>query len=117
MPGSTRAWNAFVEKPGLFGDIEHLRPYLGPGQLLAPNVLYWMTDGTPHEALPVRERVYRQFIRIVGPDVHLWYADHSTHNPRCNPGALVVTGNKFTKVSLFSLLLNKLAQELRTFPN
>ena len=100
----------------MFGDIEYLRPYLGPGQLIPANVLYWMTDGTPHEALPVKERVYRQFIRIVGPDVHVWYTDHSTHNPLCAPGAKVVTGNKFTQVSLFSLLLHHLTQELRGFP-
>ena len=99
----------------MFGEIEHLRPYLGPGQLTQAYRIYWITDGTPHEALPVKERVYRQFIRIVGPDVHLWYADHSTPNPLCEPAAFVVTGNKFTKVSLFSLLLRMLAEDLRSF--
>ena len=71
-----------------------------------------MTDATPHEALPLKESGYRQFIRIVGPDVSIWYADHSTPNPKCEARAMIVHGNKFTQVSLFSLLFHKFVLEL-----
>ena len=115
VANTTRVWDCFVRKPGPFGNCEHLRHALGAGNAVPANVMVWMTDGTPHEALPVEKRVYRQFIRVVGPDVHVWYADHSTHNPLCESAAQIVYGNKFTGITLYSLLLYALQNELESF--
>merc|ERR1719474_963391 len=47
------------------------------------DTLYWLTDRTPHEALPNEsgEAVYRQFFRLVTAEVSVWFQDHSTPNP------------------------------------
>ena len=74
------------------GDIEHLRKYLpverktscdyySVRKTMESNNIYWMTDRTPHEALPMRETGYRQFFRLVTHKVGLWYEQHSTPNP------------------------------------
>lgn len=60
---------------------EHLRVLLGPGKKLQANELVWMTDCTPHEALPLKESGYRQFFRVMSSKVSHWFADHSTPNP------------------------------------
>ena len=59
---------------------------------------------TPHESLPVKERKYRQFFRLVTSNVSLWYESHSTANPL---GVIpdkritkVVAGNKFSEEGL-----------------
>ncbi|KAI9312049.1 hypothetical protein DFJ73DRAFT_787836 [Zopfochytrium polystomum] len=39
---------------------------------LAAHELVWMTDRTPHEALPTRKRVFRQFFRLVTSNVTVW---------------------------------------------
>ena len=69
-----------------------------------PNTLYWITDRTPHESLPLLEKTYRQFFRVVNENVSFWFADHSTANPL---GVLpvssitkIVKGNKFDADSL-----------------
>ena len=89
------------EAIGPLGNIEHLRHLLPPelAQTMKPNHLYWMTDRTPHESLPMGEGTYRQFFRLVTSRVSLWYEDHSTQNPngvRPNPKITkIVKGNKF----------------------
>ena len=102
VEGSTEVYDALVDKskPGLVdrhGSCEHLRRFLGKGTKLVENELVWLTDETPHEALPLSERQYRQFFRFVGPYVSHWYSDHSTANPLCPvPGDVVVVhGDKF----------------------
>ena len=104
VSGSTRVWNCSVEPEvvGSLGDIEHLRSLLpGEGKVLDPEQLYWITDKTPHESLPLRERTYRQFFRLVTADVSLWYKDHSTANPlgvKPDPDVTkIVIGDKFSK--------------------
>ena len=103
VPGSSRVWNCGIEPVGVgpLGDIEHLRFLLpGAGKVLDPGQLYWITDKTPHESLPLKERTYRQFFRLVTADVSLWYKDHSTANPlgvEPDPGITkIVVGNKFS---------------------
>ena len=94
---STRVWNAFVEVPGPLGDCEHLREFLGEGESVDANELIWITDGTPHEALPADTDVYRQFFRLVTSDVDVWYDAHSTRNPLgTEPAARVVFEDKFS---------------------
>ena len=85
------------------GGIEHLRMALPKDKkyLLKKNRLYWMTDRTPHEALPMKEDGWRQFFRLVGHKLDVWYEDHSTKNPMGivpDPNfTKIVKGNKFEK--------------------
>ena len=66
---------------GELGDIEHLREFIPQGEVMERDTLYWFTDRTPHEALPLKEGTDRQFFRLVTSQVSLWYIDHSTKNP------------------------------------
>ena len=103
VPNSTRAWNCAVDDVvvGQHGDIEHLRSALpGEGEVLRPGQVYWITDRTPHESLPLKKRTPRQFLRIVTSEVSFWFKDHSTTNPL---GVLpdstitkIAVGNKFS---------------------
>ena len=86
---------------GELGDIEHLREFLPQGEVMEKDTLYWFTDRTPHEALPLKEGTHRQFFRLVTSQVSLWYIDHSTKNPL---GVMpdheitkIVKGSKFDK--------------------
>ena len=55
---------------------------------LEANELIWMTDTTPHESLPLEPGTYRQYFRLVTSDVSVWYAKHSTPNPKgIKPGS------------------------------
>lgn len=114
IPNSCRAWNCKIEKDqnngsdviGEHGSCEHLKEFLPNDNevLMKANTLYWITDRTPHESLPLTKRTYRQFFRVVTENVSLWFADHSTPNPY---GVLpdrnitkIVKGNKFVANSL-----------------
>lgn len=81
-----RVWDALVSKgEGLVdhhGGCEHLRPFLGKGTKLRANQLVWLTDRTPHEAVPLTRARYRQFFRLVTSHVSVWFAAHSTPNPK-----------------------------------
>jgi hypothetical protein len=77
-------WDAQVSDPvavGPLGSLEHLRGSLGPGYKQPANELVWFTDMTPHEALPVFTRSYRQYFRLVFSKVSVWYSRHNTRNP------------------------------------
>jgi hypothetical protein len=52
-----------------------------PSYGMESNVLYHMTDRTPHGSLPARKTHLRQFFRLVGPDIGAWFVKHSTPNP------------------------------------
>jgi len=107
VPDSSMAWDCKIvpdsggrEEIGELGNIEHLRDVLPPGQMLAAHQMYWMTDRTPHQSLPLPEGGQRQFFRLVTSEVSLWYRDHSTPNPL---GVVpdksitkIVKGNKFS---------------------
>lgn len=100
------------------GSCEHIRPFLleddAETYTLDANQLWWITDRTPHESLPLKEGAYRQFFRyrcelfldsmfvshhslVIGP-IGVWYSQHSTPNPLCSLPINVVTinSNKFT---------------------
>eukprot|EP01083_Nonionella_stella_P153337 492591_1 len=85
---SCGVWDCAIENDhviGHLGDIEHLRSALNnvnDRKSMEPNVMYWLTDRTPHEALPMNCRVYRQFFRLVTSNVSVWYRQHSTPNPK-----------------------------------
>jgi hypothetical protein len=62
VENSCRVWNCQIERPeddsldivGKHGDIEHLREFLPEdSETMAANYLYWITDRTPHESLPL----------------------------------------------------------------
>ena len=86
------------------GDLERLRHLLNahaPQPPVRPRAgdLYWITDATPHESLPLPKRTRRQFFRLVTSEVGVWYAAHSTPNPLGvlpPDGTKVVTHDKFT---------------------
>eukprot|EP00794_Sanderia_malayensis_P004881 gene4881-5521_t len=86
---------------GELGDIEHLREFMPEGDTMKKDCLYWITDRTPHESLPLKESTTRQFFRLVTKDVSLWYEDHSTKNPLGvvpDPKITrIVKGSKFDK--------------------
>lgn len=64
-----------------------------------PSTLYWMTDKTPHEALP-SDVGYRQFIRVVSSNVSQWFSEHNTPNPLgIKPNCPITTRNKFRSKS------------------
>ena len=101
---SCRVWDCQIVDNtciGHLGDIEHLRSFLPENEVMEPNCLYWLTDRTPHESLPLKEKTYRQFFRLVTSQVSLWFEDHSTKNPLGvvpDPNITkIVKGSKFNK--------------------
>merc|ERR1712038_190409 len=90
VPDSCAVWNSQIQSDesnegneiiGKHGDIEFLRAYIRHRRMMKPNCIYWITDRTPHESLPVKEETYRQYFRLVTHQVSLWFEDHSTKNP------------------------------------
>jgi len=86
---SCQAWDCQVnpgddggEIIGHLGDIEHLREFLpDSNKRMREDTLYWITDRTPHESLPLARKTHRQWFRLVTSQVSLWFEDHSTKNP------------------------------------
>ena len=101
---SCRVWDCQImddNSIGHLGDIEHLRSLLPESEVMEPNRLYWLTDRTPHESLPLKNKKCRQFFRLVTSEVSLWFEEHSTKNPLGvvpDPNITkVVKGSKFNK--------------------
>jgi hypothetical protein len=99
---SCRVWDVQIDPEGIghLGDIEHLRSSLPiqPSLLseLGAGELVWMTDCTPHEALPMKEGQKRQFFRLVVGPLGVWHAQHNTANPLgLQPAAPISGENKF----------------------
>jgi hypothetical protein len=110
-------YGAKLKKAEIFaqhhGNIEYLRPFLEKkvvqryssrtkvtneiiGKKMNANQLYWITDLTPHESIPLLNGTYRQFFRMVTSEVSGWFEDHSTRNPLgIQPGCPIIKGNKF----------------------
>jgi hypothetical protein len=105
LSNTCAVWNALVDTTtgavDRQGGMELLRPYLGPPTLLRAVHLVWLTDKTPHEALPQQEDGYRQFFRLVTSIISLWFQEHSTPNPKVPlPSHIrVVKGNKFDGIA------------------
>jgi len=108
VPNSCRVWNVQVAEPvvGELGDLEHLRDALGEGTFMEAHKLYWLTDSTPHESLPLSKETYRQYFRLVTNSLTAWYPEHSTANPLgVIPDSRVtniIHGNKFGSSSNYS---------------
>ena len=104
---SCRIYNCEIMNDALIGelgDIEHLRGYLPEGETMKKNSIYWLTDRTPHESLPLKKGKNRQFFRLVTSEVSLWYEDHSTKNPLGvvpdHEITRIVKGSKFDKAGV-----------------
>lgn len=85
VESSCRIWPNLLKDPGsvqgMFGNLEHLRPLLSPSSPMESNTLYWLTDCTPHEGVPLKRRTYRQFFRLVSSELSIWFECSSTKNP------------------------------------
>lgn len=69
---------------------------LGNSDIMKPSTMYWMTDLTPHAALPSIIGGKRQFIRVVSSKVDVWYKRHSSENPLgIQPKAKIIETSKF----------------------
>jgi len=107
VKNSCHMWNALITDPALVtgqhGDLEHIREELGKGEAMRPNLMYWLTDRTPHESLPLQEETYRQFFRLVTSDLSAWFPEHSTANSlgtKPDPSiTTIIEGSKFDKPS------------------
>ena len=86
MDDTCMLWDALITKDqgivDFHGGGEHLRPFIGQGTKLKANELAWLTDRTPHEALPQTKTGYRQFFRLVTSNISFWFKQHSTANPK-----------------------------------
>jgi len=109
VSNTSRIYDAIVDSnsmPGIVdahGGCEHLRSLFGhKGTNLEAGQLIWMTDRTPHEALPHQNPGYRQFFRIVTSETSHWFAKHSTPNPNVHPPGhvVIVRGDKFKNIKL-----------------
>jgi hypothetical protein len=98
---SCSVYNCLIDKPeevtDKFGGIEHMKWKLGEPEFLKANKLYWITDRTPHESLPMKTDTWRQFFRLIVGDISVWYSKHNTPNPLgIMPNAPIVDDDKFT---------------------
>merc|ERR1712187_129511 len=101
---SCKVWDVQLKHPasvvGKLGDLEHLREVLGEGTCMEAMKLYWITDVTPHESLPMAEDTYRQYFRVVTSSLSAWYPENATPNPlgiKPDPQTTdIVAGKKFS---------------------
>eukprot|EP01084_Bolivina_argentea_P114345 203592_1 len=95
--------NNIIKAMDEMGGLDHLKAILPNEQkyMMDGGKLYWITDRTPHEALPMKRSQWRQFFRLVSHKLGVWYEAHSTKNPKGikpNPKfTKIVKGNKFKK--------------------
>ena len=102
VSGSCMVWPLQITSPeeviDAHGGIEPLRSRLGPGHALAANQLCWLTDRTPHEAVPWASSgsCQRSFFRLVVGPIGVWYSRHNTRNPLgVEPDAPISDEDKF----------------------
>ncbi len=96
--GACLLWDEEVDATEVDGHGALLRAPRSIPTPAEPGVLYHMSDRTPHASVPSVASGRRQFFRLVGPKIHVWYARHSTPNPLgVPPRAPVVTTSKFQK--------------------
>lgn len=102
VPKSCRIWNMRIREPAKavdqYGGLEHMRDILGEGEFMEPCKMYWLTDATPHESVPLEQETYRQFFRVVTSELSMWYREHSTANDKVTideAKTSIVLGSKF----------------------
>lgn len=63
-----RAWRGtFDAEPKQDGDLSHLTPQLGDGEILPPHVGYLLSPDCVHESMVMEKRCQRTFLRIALP--------------------------------------------------
>ena len=50
-------------------------------EFLQENTLYWLTDRTPYEWIPLSYRTHQKVFQFVLSDVSVWFEEYSTPNP------------------------------------
>ena len=98
VDASCKIWDTQIshENTGDLGEV--LTSHLGKEENMKANDIWWMTDTTPHQALPQLKTQMRQFFRVVTSNVSHWYSMHSTANPLgIKPGqnTMILDHNKF----------------------
>jgi len=92
--GNSRIWDYETYDVDHMGALKELPKDVG--LVCNPNQLYWITDRTPHESLPAKQKGIRQFFRLVSSEVSVWYSKHSTPNPLgVQPACTILHTNKF----------------------
>ena len=108
-------WDALIdqETTDSHGGMEHLRPLLNRPFLIPANELIWMTDRTPHQAMPQRKSGYRQFFRLVTSDFNVWHAQHCTANPKVPlpPHVHVIHERRFENQNVEAAVENVVEEE------
>ena len=102
-PKSCKIYDVLIDKPeeitDKHGGIDHIMKTkldkLRKSYYMEPNKLYWMTDRTPHESMPVEEDCKRQYFRLIVGKISVWYSQHNTANPLYEPDAPIVNESKF----------------------
>ena len=51
------------------------------GEILKECKMYWLTDRTPHQLIPLKRGSYVQEFRLVTSEVGVWYENEWTKNP------------------------------------
>lgn len=98
VSNSFQFWNCAVhyDRIGKSGDCTYLREFLPPEKkmLMEKNRVYWFTDRTPREELPIPEGEICQTVQIFASDISVWLRDYFTQNEECAPGTFnVMHGN------------------------
>jgi hypothetical protein len=105
--GSLRVFNCRIKDRGMIGslgDLEHMRSFVEHAcgasrrRMVGKGEIVWLTDSTPHEAVPLDAAVKRQFVRVVTSSLTVWHAAHCTPNPLGivpGPDVRITTENKF----------------------
>jgi hypothetical protein len=70
IANSCRIWNT-----NNLHDITYIQPYI-----LSENELIWLTDTCPHESLPLKQTVFRQWFRVVTSNISIWDKKYDTEN-------------------------------------
>lgn len=102
LQNSCMVWPYLINKQSdivdKYGGIEQIRNEIGKGYFMKENNIYWLTDATPHEAMPsqIQGEFVRQFFRLVVGEISVWFSKHNTQNPTgYKPDAPIIDINKF----------------------
>jgi hypothetical protein len=94
--GACRVWEESVDGDSVdsYGSLKATPK--GSSYVLEPNKLYHIGEYTPHESLPSTNKHIRQFFRLVGPKIGVWWKKHSTPSPfGIKPQAVILSHSKF----------------------
>jgi hypothetical protein len=85
VPGC-RAWRGdIMGVPKEDGDLSHIQPYLGEGEILPANVGYLLSPDCVHESMIFEKETKRSFLRIALPVDYEFKAATSKHPGKATP--------------------------------